>query len=206
MTPAADAHWLACPRCHAPCRNHRPGPGEFLRCRRCGEQLASSRGILSISRAWALSTTALILLVLANMEPILSFSIAGKSQENLIITGVDGLWAQGYEPLALLVLFSAIVAPFLYLASVWYVAAACCTNRMLPFARKILNMSEVLESWALLPVFATACALSVVKLRTLGHVSWESGAMWIALASAFTLLTVQAFDRRTVESWMEGER
>lgn len=198
--------WLTCPRCHAPCRDRELADGEFLRCGRCREQLKSSRGILSTSKAWALSTAAIILLVLANTEPVLTFSIAGNSQENLIITGIEGLWRQGYEPLSALVLFSAIVAPFLYLASIWYVAAACCSNRRLPLVPRILRISGVLESWTLLPVFAAACAVSVVKLRTLGHVAWESGAIWVALCSLFTLLTVQAFDRRSVEAWVEEGR
>jgi uncharacterized paraquat-inducible protein A len=56
----------------------------------------------------------------------------------------------------------------------------------------------MLESWNLMPVFAIACVVSVVKLRTLGNVTWEPGALWIALLSLFTLLTIQFFDRRFV--------
>ena len=54
-----------------------------------------------------------------------------------------------------------------------------------------------------MPVFAVACVVSVVKLRTLGSVTWEVGAIWIALLSIFTLLTIQFFDRRHVEIDLE---
>jgi uncharacterized paraquat-inducible protein A len=49
-----------------------------------------------------------------------------------------------------------------------------------------------------MPVFAVACVVSVVKLRTLGSVTWEPGAAWVALLAVFTLLTIQSFDRRHV--------
>jgi uncharacterized paraquat-inducible protein A len=61
-----------------------------------------------------------------------------------------------------------------------------------------------LESWNLPPVFAIACAVSVVKLRTLGKVSWESGSLWILAAAILTMLAVQCFDRRCAALYVEG--
>lgn len=191
--------WLHCPRCRADCLDRPLATGEFLRCGRCGAEVKSSKGgRRSIVAAWAFSTTALILMFLANTTPILKFDVVGNFQENRIMTGVEGLWSHGFGPLAALVFFSAIAAPALYLWSVWYVSALCTLRLRWPGRWFFFGMAKNLESWNLMPVFAIACVVSVVKLRTLGTVTWEPGAIWIALLSLFTLLTIQFFDRRQI--------
>ena len=191
--------WLTCTNCRAECLDRDLAPGQFLRCSRCGNELKnSSGGKPSIFSAWAFSTTALILLVLANTSPILKFEVVGNFQENRILTGVESLWDQGFQPLAALVFFSAIAAPTLYLLSVCYVSATCSLGLRWRGRHFCFSVARILESWNLMPVFAIACVVSVVKLRTLGNVTWEPGAIWIALLSIFTLLTIQCFDRRFV--------
>lgn len=198
-TPATREIWLLCPRCRVECLDRPLGTGEFLQCVRCGAEVKSSKGgRRSIVAAWAFSSTALILMFLANTTPILKFDVVGNFQENRIITGVDGLWDQGFEPLAALVFFSAIAAPAIYLLSVWYVSALCTLKLRWPGRWFFFGMAKHLESWNLMPVFAIACVVSVVKLRTLGTVTWEPGAIWVALLSLFTLLTIQFFDRREI--------
>jgi len=156
--------------------------------------------------AWAFATAALITLIPANMSPILVFSIAGNSQENLIFTGVEGLWNQGFQPLGALVFFSAILAPVIYLLSVSYVCAAWTFQKRPPLLAVAFRFLEALEPWNLLPVFAIACMVSVVKLRTLGTVNWDSGALWILSTAVFTMLAVQCFDRKCVEIYLEEDK
>jgi paraquat-inducible protein A len=202
--PASREVWLLCPRCHAECLDRTLQSGEFLRCARCGSEVKSTLGgRRSILGAWAFSTTGLFLMVLANTMPILKFDVVGNFQENHILTGVAGLWNQGFQPLAALVFFSAFAAPALYLLSVWYVSGLCILRLTWPGRRFFFGMAKMLESWNLMPVFAVACVVSVVKLRTLGTVTWEPGAIWVALLSIFTLLTIQFFDRRHVEIDLE---
>ena len=195
MSGSADA-WLVCPRCHAGCRDRRLGAREFLICSRCGEELKGTGGVRAMQCACAFSATALVLTLLANVYPVLSFDVAGNSQENLIFTGVEGLWSQGYRGIASLVFFSAIAAPALYLSTVFFVSACCCLGWRLRSAIPMLRLAETLESWNLIPVFAVACVVSVVKLDTLGQVTWEAGAIWMALLAVFTLLTIQFFNKR----------
>ena len=191
--------WIHCPRCRADCLDRDLARGEFLKCGRCGMEVKSSQGgRRSILAAWAFSSTGLLLMIPANIAPILKFEVVGNFQENRVITGVEGLWNQGFEPLAALVFFSAIAAPALYLLSVWCVSAMCCLRLRWPGRRLFFAIARNLESWNLMPVFAIACVVSVVKLRTLGEVTWEPGALWIALLALFTLLTIQFFDRRFI--------
>ena len=156
--------------------------------------------------AWAFAMAALITLIPANMNPILIFSVAGNYQENLIITGVEGLWMQGFQPLGALVFFSAILAPVLYLLSVSYVCACWTLQQRPPFLGAAFRLAEVLEPWNLLPVFAIACIVSVVKLRTLGIVNWEPGSLWVLATAVLTMIAVQCFDRKCAELYVEGSK
>jgi paraquat-inducible protein A len=202
--PPPDLRWIQCHRCHAPLRDRQLKPHEFLCCGRCGEQIKSAHPGRTMMAAWAFAMAALITLIPANMNPILIFSVAGNYQENLIITGVEGLWMQGFQPLGALVFFSAILAPVFYLLSVSYVSACWSLQMRLPFMGAAFRLVEVLEPWNLLPVFAIACMVSVVKLRTLGTVSWEPGSLWILATAVLTMLAIQCFDRKCAELYVEG--
>ncbi len=145
----------------------------------------------------------LFLVVLANTQPILIFDVAGNTQSNLIVTGVRGLIGQGYSPVAALVFFGAIAGPALHLLAVWYLLSACCLGLHWPMLKRVFNWVELLEPWNLVPVYAIATVVSVVKLRMLGTVEWQQGALWVVLLSLCSLLTVQFFDRFLVEERLE---
>ena len=204
--PIPTELWLLCPRCHAECRDRQLAKNEYLRCARCGEEIKTSLVGRTIPVAWALSTTGLILMILANTYPIMSFSIAGNSQTNLIYTGIAGLWLQGYGLLSALVFFCVMAAPALYLVTVWYACAAWCLHRRWRGLHLILNIAAILESWNLVPVFAVACGVASVKLKTLGSVRWEVGVLWVLLYALCILLTIQFFDRKKLILYVEEER
>jgi len=169
-----------------------------LRCRRCGARVKVSRGTYSLQPAFAFSTAGLFAAILANINPIMTFDVVGDSQSGWIITGVEKLYEQGYWPLAALVLFASIMAPILYLAAVWYVSAACLLKLPLPISRKALPCIGILEPWNLVPVYAIATVVSVVKLKMLGDVHWELGARWVLGMALCSLLASQSFDYEIV--------
>lgn len=198
--------WLSCPSCEAACRDRELPPKTELRCQRCGVTVKKRRGARALQSAWAFASAGLILVILANAEPILTFDVAGNTQSNLIITGVSGLFAQGYWPVAILVFFGAIAAPLLHLLAVWYVAAACCLGQRWPALPRMFRLAERLEPWNLVPVYAMATVVAVVKLDMLGKVEWHRGALWVVALSLCSLLTVQVFDRQQAEARLEDLR
>ncbi len=71
-------HLIACPDCDALYRRRPLRPGERARCSRCGAVLyRASR--LSIDQMLALVLTALILLLIANLTPIVELTVQGQS-------------------------------------------------------------------------------------------------------------------------------
>jgi uncharacterized paraquat-inducible protein A len=85
------------------------------------------------------------------------------------------------------------------------VSATICHLRLKThFAEFFLRVAEIFESWCLLPVFAVACLVSVVKLRTLGSVSWEPGSVWILVSALATFLAMRFFDFRQARERLEA--
>lgn len=183
--------WDECHSCEASYR-HRPlAPGEKLYCSRCGELLDSGRVGTARQRALALALTGVVLLVLANVYPVMTFNVAGATQSNHIFTGVRGLIEQNYAPLAALVFFSAILAPGLTMVLACYVLAARCLGRVWPGDFRLWRVVEALAPWNLVPVFAVACMVAVVRLDLLGTVSWCMGALFVVLLSLCSLALEQ---------------
>lgn len=202
LEPAAS--WLSCPECEAPCRDRALPAGAELRCGRCGGRVKIASGRHSLQPAWAFATAGLLLVILANVEPIMTFDVAGDTQTNRIVTGVFELARQGYGPVAALVGFAGILAPALHLGAIWYVASACCLRQRWPRLRQVAGYAEMLEAWNLVPVYAIATVVAVVKLDMMGTVSWKGGAVWILALSLCSLLAVQTFDRELVEERLEA--
>jgi len=192
ISPAPEK--LVCPDCGAVCLNVPLKPYEELRCGRCKRLIRKASGDHTLQAVWALSTTGLFLALLANIQPILTFDVEGNTQSPIILTGIIGLFAQGYSPVAVLVFFGAIAGPILYLISVWYVAASCTLRKTWPGVTKILRLAEHLSAWNLIPVYAVAILVAVVKLDMLGQVSWQSGSLWIIGMSLCSLALTQIFD------------
>jgi len=157
----------------------------------------------SLQPAWALATAGLMLVILANINPILTFDVVGNTQSNRIVTGVFSLLDQGYWPVAVLVFFAGVIGPALHLAAVWYVLAACCLSLPLPALRRTAKIAETMESWNLMPVYAVATVVAVVKLDMLGTVEWQQGALWVLALSVCSLLTLQFIDRNLLESRLQ---
>ena len=197
---SSPAEWDNCHTCEASFRRRVLQKGEKLHCARCGEVLEVPRVASFQQDALALGLTGLVLLVLANVYPVMTFDVAGAEQSNHIFTGVRGLVDQNYAPLAVLVFFCAILAPALYLLLGSYVMTARCLGRVWPFDFKAYRLVELLAPWNLVPVFAVACLVAVVRLDLLGTVTWKTGAVFVVLLSFCCLLLEQVRESAGQES------
>lgn len=137
----------------------------------------------------AVAIAAGLLLVLANVYPFLRFSLEGQVQENKIITGVFGLWAAGQGGLALLILFTTVLAPALRILGLIYVLFPLSIGRVPPRVAGAVRFQEALVSWAMLDVYMLALLVALVKLAQMAKVQIELGAYcFVALFVALTLV------------------
>ena len=68
-------------------------------CRCCGSKL-HSRINQSINRCWAFTVSAMVLLIPANILPIMTVNSFGYGQPDTIISGIISLFQHGLTPLA----------------------------------------------------------------------------------------------------------
>jgi len=198
-----DGKWINCPHCDAPCLEREPQPGHVLICGRCDSTVMVPLGKRTLQPPLALSITGLFLLLLANTEPILTFDVVGRYQSDYMITGVIELCRQGYFPIALLVCFAAIIAPAIYLSAVFYLTFATVFRVKLPGLLNVIRLGKVVSPWNLIPVYSIATVVSVVKLRMLGEVHWESGARFILGVAVMSILCHQVSDKEVALKRLE---
>jgi paraquat-inducible protein A len=147
----------------------------------------------------------MVFFALANIYPIMNFSVAGNTQANEIVTGVGVLQSQGYGMIAGLVFFCAMLAPAVYFTGVTYVSLACMRRGSLPLASPFLKLLRRAEPWSLVPVFAAACMVSAVKLDMIGVVDWQLGIGWIALLAVCALALGSLFDPAEADRRLAGK-
>ena len=174
-------------------------PGQSLRCGLCKSVLKRKRKTDSFQPACAFGMAGMIFFALANIYPIMNFSVAGNTQSNEIVTGVNVLIGQGYGFIAALVFFCALLAPAVYFTGVTYVSLACMVRGNLPFALPFLKLVCRVAPWSLVPVLAAACMVSAVKLDMIGVVDWQLGIGWIALLALCALALGSLFDPAEAE-------
>lgn len=163
--------------------------GEKAYCSRCRGVLAK-RSRSPLEGTLALAVTCLVLLVLANVFPFLKISLEGQVQENTIATGVAGLWTGGQQGLAVLILFTTILAPALRILVLLYVLIPLWLGREPPGVGGALRFQESLVSWAMLDVYMLALLVTLVKLAQMGTLEFETGSYcFMALFAALTLLS-----------------
>ena len=187
---------------------HRPRPlraGEKARCSRCGGVLAR-RSRDPIQGTLALAFAALVLLVLANIFPFLEISLEGQVRENTIATGVVGLWEGGAQALALLILFTTILAPALRILGLLYVLFPLSLGREPPGVAGALRFQGNLVAWAMLDVYMLALLVTLVKMAGMARIELEMGA-WCFGALFIVLTLVNAFyDREALWDRVETLR
>ena len=171
--------------------------GEKARCSRCGGLLAKAARS-PIEGTLALALTAAVLLLLANVFPFLRISLEGQVQENTIATGVLLLWSGGQGALAVLILFTTIVAPALRTLGLLYVLLPLWLGRVPPGVAGALRFQEALISWAMLDVYMLALLVTLVKLAQMASLGLEMGAICFVLLFLVLTLVSASYNREAL--------
>ena len=158
--------------CHECDLLHRVQPlpeGGVARCTRCGAVLYRQKRD-SLNRTLSLTIAALILFVVANTYPFLALKSGGLVKQTTLITGTKELYAQGMEALALLVLFTSILAPLVHVVGMLYVLLPLKFNRLPRNLPGVFRLVQSLQPWGMLEVFMLGILVSVVKLAKMAKI------------------------------------
>ena len=175
---------IACHECDL-IHRVKPLPTKGLaNCTRCGSVLYRHKPN-SLERTLALSLAGLVLFVVANWFPFLSLKMESQIHQTNLITGINVLYSQGMQPLAILVLLTTILAPLAQLLGMLYVLLPLRHDRVPPKFAPVFRFMLSLETWSMMEVFMLGILVSVVKLAKMAQI-----VPGVAIFSFFALIVV----------------
>ncbi|HEX4267858.1 MAG TPA: paraquat-inducible protein A [Steroidobacteraceae bacterium] len=187
---------VACPDCGLLQRLPALTGWHFAECRRCARLLAGP-AVGRVDAPLALALGALLLMIPATIEPLLSVASHGAERTCWLSSGIVGLWQQGFAPLAVIVGAFCIVFPYVYLASLIAVLAGLRLGvraHLGPVFRWIMG----LRPWMMLEIFLVGCFVAYSRLRLVVGVHVLPGGWCLMAATGALLLALTQLDERTV--------
>jgi paraquat-inducible protein A len=138
-------------------------------CRRCGTLLIQNKP-KSFQRPLALLFAGVILFVMFNAFPFLTFKKEGIEHQTHVVTGIRQLADQGMEALAALVAINLIIVPGLHLLASLYVLVPVSLNRRVPGMFRVFRYLQLLQPWHMVEIFMLGVLVSMVKLAKMAQI------------------------------------
>lgn len=195
---AAAIGYAACHTCDLLVR--RPAHGTRWVCPRCGSALHGMRIADSLSRTWGFLTAAVLLLVPANLFPVMTVTRFGQGEPNTILSGVVHLVEDGAWPLGLLVFFASFIVPITKIAALVYllVTVQRGSARRLRDRTLLYRVTEAVGAWSMIDIFLVGILVALVRMDGLAVVYPGIGATFFGAAVVLTMMAAHAFDPRLV--------
>jgi len=162
-------NYIACHECDLLHRRPELPPGATAVCRRCGAVLYRNRSE-SPDLPLALALSGFLFFILANYFPFLTMMVEGQIQETTLLTGIVELYQEKMPLLALLVLVTGIVFPFLELCGLIYIFAPLKFNRTAWRTATVFRLLIGLKPWAMMEVFLVGILVAMVKLLKMADI------------------------------------
>lgn len=206
--PKLDPEQLSSPdvkllNCHTCGLLNLDKPGHH-RCPRCKSPL-HHRVENSIQKTWALLFAAAILLVPANVYPVMTVIRFGQGDPSTIFTGILHLIEEGMWGLAMIVFVASIVVPILKLIVLTFLLLTIKSrSRWRPRDRTLLyRVTEVVGAWSMVDIFLVGLLSALVSLDALSTIRPGIGATFFAAVVVITMFAAHSFDPRLIWDSME---
>ena len=190
---------VLCHDCHKLLRYPEAQAHEDSVCPRCGAAV-HQRHPDSLARTWAMVITAFILLIPANLFPIMTFTIKGNGEPSTIIDGVLLMVHHDMIPIALVVFIASIAVPFLKLAglSVLLLSVQFKWNTSHRQRTTVYGLIETIGRWSMLDVFVIAILGALVQLGILANVKAGPAGTFFCASVVITMFAATSFDTRLI--------
>ncbi len=169
------------------------------RCPRCEASL-HHRKQNSIEKTWALVIAASVLLIPANVLPVMTVIRFGQGEPSTILSGVMKLIAAGMWGLALIVFIASIVVPLMKLIILIFLLITLHSKSVWrPRDRTLLyRVTEVVGAWSMVDIYLVGVLSALVSLDRLSTIRPEMGAVFFAAVVVITMFAAQSFDPRLI--------
>jgi paraquat-inducible protein A len=168
-----------CPRCTAPIHHRKQN---------------------SIVRTWALLFTATILIIPANVYPVMTVIRFGQGEPNTILSGVLHLIESGMWGLAMIVFVASIVIPIMKLIILSFLLITVQKgSSWRPKDRtRLYRITEIVGAWSMVDIFLVGILSALVSLDVLSTIRPGIGASFFAAVVVFTMFAAHSFDPRLI--------
>lgn len=144
-------------------------PGQVARCTRCHAVLIRPRKN-SIERTLALAITGLILFIIANSYPFLSFALETETRETTMLSGVVSLFIQKQLFVAVLVFLTIFLIPLAQLLGLIYIYLPVYLGKPAKYMPLAFRVVRKCLPWSMMEVFMLAILVSIVKLAKMAQI------------------------------------
>jgi paraquat-inducible protein A len=193
---------VACPDCDLLQRIPPVPPGDKACCTRCGRVLAR-KPAGPPDLPLALTITAAIVFVIANVSPLMDLSVLGRSASTTIAGGAFEMFDEGQQITGILVAFCAVIAPGGYIVFMLTLLLGARRTPVPLWVGAMLRWVHHFEAWSMLEVMMLGILVALIKIAQLATVHAGIGMYAVgALILLFPAIVV-TFDVR--ELWQRLE-
>ena len=195
----ATARGLAC--CHV-CLKLSPSAAHS--CALCGASL-HVRLPDSRQRTLALTITAALLYIPANVMPIMTTVQLGNATESTIVGGILLLIQHGSYPVAAVIFVASVIVPIAKLLSLaWLSWSISGTHGVAHRQRtRLYRMTEMIGKWSMTDVFVVSVLVALIQLGGLLAIRPGPAALAFGAMVIVTMLAAESFDPRLI--WDQEE-
>lgn len=186
-------NWIACEHCDWLHQEVKLPVGSQALCCRCGSELY--RADKSLQALLALCLTSLILLLLANLFPIVTLEVQGQRHASSLLGAVWQLYQQGMGLVAMLVMATTLIFPALELCILSYVCLGVVWQQHWPAARVLMRILSHIRPWGMIEVFMLGVLVSLVKLTHIASIV-PGVALWAFGCLTLCMALILSFDLR----------
>jgi len=192
-----DHNLALCTLCHQV--NHCPLGDENRLCSRCQSPIHFRKPQV-LARTWALVITSLILIVPANIYPVMSVIFFGKGQPDTIMSGVIHLLHAEMYPIALLVFVASIAVPVMKLVGLIFLLLVVQLKLKLnpQQCHLLYHYVELMGRWSMLDLFMISILVTLVNLGKIATITAGAGSSAFAGVVVCTMFAAMSFDPRLI--------
>jgi paraquat-inducible protein A len=190
----------ACAECDLLLNPAQPAMGDKAQCPRCGYLLQRPRK-QSIERTFALSAAGLILILPANLLPLVGIKVLGNTRDGTLWSGVATLYQEDMWAVAILVFLSSILFPLVNIVLSLLVSGHLYFRKPNRYLPRWMRWLQHIEEWAMLEVYTLGIIVACVKLASMAELRFGFG-----LYAFVALLIVNAMLASSLDQYLFWRR
>ncbi len=197
------SHLMACEECDVIFKKLALANGETALCTRCGNELdrnAQQRR----HHLLPLTIASLIIFIVANSFPIVEMELQGLHSQTTLIGAVISLATEGISVVAVLVMATTILFPFMQMLILFYLLVPSKHADARPGFSLLIRIMQTLRPWGMIEVFLLGVLVALIKLSNMATII-PGIALWAFCMLTVMLTVVVSFNPRYLWQLEEAE-